>query len=246
MDTNLQLDDQLWELVKQIDVRGKPIERYVGYEFLRAFKECVIGLSPLLDTAELKRLRRNLEARLSRYANWIRVDLYPYQNGIAYQTNFNMVFKTVRGTLYGHPDSILRPLFYTSHCLKRFEQRIKTEQYTKITSRYLHKYSRRATPNEILDEILVSRMPYLQFGLTQSPDIFINTLLGVLVAESFNNTYVAKSFLNYNYAEDVATWYQIKPTTAELDGQESITDCNIKDLLHHYAEPCNPVFVNSL
>lgn len=246
MDTNLQLDEKLWELAKQLDERAKPVERYQGYAFLQAFREAIAGLNPQLSTSELKRLRRNLEARLGRYARWIRVDLYPHEKGVAYQTNFNEVFKTRHGTIYGHPDGFLRPLFYTSHSLERFSQRTKARQYTKITSRYLKQYGRRPTPAEVLDEILVARAPWLEFGLIPKKEVYINTLLGILVVESFQNIYVAKTFILHNYGEEMASWYRVTATDTELSGEENIDRCNLKGLLHHYAEPCRPVFLQSL
>jgi len=244
MDTNLQLDQELWNLIKQCDSSAKPVERYVGYAFIQALKEAIVGLSPLLSSNELKRLRRNLESRLTKYARWIRVDLYPHKEGIAYQTNFNMVFKTSKGTIYGHPVGFLRPLFYTTHCLERFTQRTRPHQYTGISRQYLKEYSRRPTPNEILDAILIRRMPFLEFGLPQGTEIFINTLIGVLVVESFQNIYVAKTFLNHRYNTAEALWYRVTETDAELDGEENISRCNIKSLLNHQAEPCRPGFTS--
>lgn len=241
MDTNLQLDKELWELAKTIDVKAKPVERYAGLAFLDSFKIAKVGIDPCLSGNDLHVLRERMADQLDKYARWITIDFYPHEQGVSFYTNFNLVFKTAKGTLYGHPEGPLRSLFYTAHSLERFIKRTDEQQYKVITETYLKKYGRRATPHEILDEILLSDLTSLEFGITNGIDIYLNTKIGVLVLESRKDCYVAKTFINTNYAQRNALWYK----SNNVEGY-FMDDYDIKHLLNGHSEPCDPLFVKEL
>lgn len=232
MKTNIYLDKDLWSMACKVDVRAKPVERYIEMAFTQAFRAAMKGLHQTLPNNEKKVLSERLHAELRHYAKWITVDLTPNKEGVAYTTNLSTIFKTTKGMWYGHHPGPLRQLFYSTHCLERFIERSKDSQYKHVIQCYFDRYGRAPNPVEVIDYLILDNWQDLEFGLVPSTEVYLNIGIGILVLDSYDDVYCAKTFLLPSYNVD-ASWYKLDNTNPNV---------NIKERLCQYAVPCNPTF----
>lgn len=144
-----------------------------------------------------------------RYGRWINLTNFKAKSpdAILFQTNFNRVYKVEnQGILYGSPsESICGGIFYTSHCLERFEERADTTVYTSVANEMKKLYKTEPTSADIIIGLIVASN--LEYGKWREFR-YLNIHTGALVIEDLNDVFIAKTFLTPDMLYKEMTWYQ--------------------------------------
>lgn len=185
-----------------------------------------------------KKLREEIINRLRRkYGRWINLTNFKAKNPykISFQTNFNRVYRIKNvGILYGSPSEIVcEGIFYTSHCLERFEERAKPELYENVTNTLKHLYKTEPTSADILmGLILTSDYEYGKWKSTvygtEKKFYYLNVSVGALALEDLGDVFIAKTFLTPDMLHPKMKW--LKPLLNEDEDEEKIT--SFKELIN--------------
>lgn len=157
-----------------------------------------------------KKLKNEIISRLRhKYGRWINLTNFKIKNPaeIYFQTNFNRVYKVEdMGILYGSPSELICDgIFYTSHCLERFEERANPEFYDPITEEMKKIYKTEPTSADIMIGLIMSSN--MEYGRWKD-FCYLNVRVGALVLENLTDVFIAKTFLTPDMLHPEMTWYQ--------------------------------------
>lgn len=149
-----------------------------------------------------------LERMKNKYGRWINILNFKFKNSnvAVYETNFNRVYRIKNtGILYGSPSNHLcGNIFYTSHCLERFEERVPPEHYFPVINELHRIYKTEPTSADIIVALVLCSN--LEYAL-KDQFCYLNVRVGVLVLEILDNLFIAKTFLTEDMLKDDLQWY---------------------------------------
>lgn len=150
-----------------------------------------------------------------RYSKWINVKMFKIKGpgSISSNTNFSQVFKTPNGMLFrAASKGICKDIFFTSHCLERFEERIDPNLIAPFTEWLAGKIKAKPTTYDILSGLLFVER---DFEYAKSKEFwYLNLKVGILVMENFDYIFVVKTFLSPEMAVEKLPWYSPQLTPA--------------------------------
>ena len=164
------------------------------------------------------KLREEVVTRLRRkYGRWINLTNFKAKNpyDISFLTNFNRVYRIKNiGILYGSPsEMVCEGIFYTSHCLERFEERADPELYKNVTEALTRIYKTKPTSADIMmGLILTSNYEYGKWKSIEYEDnklfYYLNVSVGALALEDLGDLFIAKTFLTPDMLHPEMKWLQ--------------------------------------
>lgn len=171
----------------------------------------------------LNKLRR-------KYGRWINLTNFKIKDvdRCVFMTNFNRVYDVKgHGKLYGSPSqNICGNVFYTTHCLERFEERVPEYLYEPITKQLKKNYKADPTSADIIVALVV--LSNKEFGVWKEFK-YLNLDVGALVMEDLGDIFIAKTFLAPDMLNEEMRWYA--PVVTKDDTFNSFAD-----LLKHKSE----------
>jgi len=186
-----------------------------------------------VSKADRERIRDNiLEQLRSYYGKWISV--VNFDKKFRFRTNFEFVYKTEHGRLYGNPPgTYFANLFFTSHSLEQFEQRVGQEKYRDFASVYRKANGTNPTAADVLAFFVLFAF---QFAIHKN-FIYLNVNYGILVIEVLEqNVCIVKTFLSPEMNVPIMQWRIAHPESRVfLDGID--TD----HFLNHASEFSEPI-----
>jgi len=166
-----------------------------------------------------KLIKEKLISRLrNKYGRWINLTNFKFKSphNLVYSTNFNRVYKVKSsGILYGSPSqNICGNMFYTSHCLERFEERVPPLHYSPLIEDFQRIQKNEPTSADIVAGLVVaSNMEY-----AIKPNFcYLNVRVGVLVIENFGDLFIAKTFLTPDMLNDLEWFQPLSRTKRDLN-----------------------------
>lgn len=131
-----------------------------------------------------------------------------------WESNFEYVYKTEWGRLYSC--SRFYKLFFTSHCLDRWDERVDTNKYKYFSKAFYKKFHTHPTSLDILN-FLISLC--FQYGMKKesSQFRFLNINQGCLLIEIIGDIYIVKTFLSHDMIEKDVKWYNIDEVIESLE-----------------------------
>jgi hypothetical protein len=133
------------------------------------------------------------------YGKWVSITQYDRKG--RFKTNINQVFKTDQGKLYNFID--FKNMFFTSHSLERFEERVSNEKYKDI----INIYKKIKVNPSIIDVINVLLKVCSQFSIDDNGFLYLNINFGILVVQSINqNVCIVKTFLSPEMNKSFLKW----------------------------------------
>lgn len=176
----------------------------------------------------------------TRYGKFFDISDFSYRNrrdSFRFNTNLHYSYKHKKGILYGHaPETFLRPLFYTSHSLERFQERVDPELYKGLTEVYRRLRGCDPTPASLLDILIRSTKSW---GHDKGCK-YLNVVFGSLVIETFKNVLVCKTFLTPDMLRGDVEWRVID--SIDVAGEEYYHMNKLTDLFEHRSAPKDPLF----
>lgn len=141
------------------------------------------------------------------YGKWI--SIINFDKKLKFATNFEFVYKTEFGRLYANPPkSGFEHLFFTSHSLKQFDERVPLDKLNDFRLVYKKSFGIDPTAADIL---LFFVILCFQFGV-KDKFIFINVNYGILVVEVLGDAcFIVKTFLSPDMVTPDISWYNLKP-----------------------------------
>lgn len=157
-----------------------------------------------------KKLRNEILRRLrTKYGRWINLTNFKAKDpgSITFQTNFNRVYRVEdQGILYGSPsEMVCDGIFYTSHCLERFEERADSQLYEPVTNEMKGIYGTEPTSADIMIGLVMSSN--YEYGRWRE-FCYLNVRVGALVLEDLGDVFIAKTFLTPDMLHSEMKWYQ--------------------------------------
>jgi hypothetical protein len=179
-----------------------------------------------------------------RYGKFFDITEFSYKNrrdSFRFNTNLHYSYKHKMGILYGHaPDTFLRPLFYTTHSLERFQERVDPELYKMISLAYRKLWGSEPTPAAILDVLIRSSHSWGYDKRCQ----YMNVIFGSLVIEKFRHVLVCKTFLTPDMLKDGVEWKRLE--AIDIAGEKQFHMNKLTDLFEHKSAPAEPIFYNEM
>lgn len=180
--------------------------------FQRSFEE-VLGVSfskKRISKRKEKAIKNLILQKLrNKYGRWINLTNFKIKNinQCLFATNFNRVYNVEgQGKLYGNPsDSISGGVFYTTHCLERFEERVPPHLYEPITDRLKTSFKSEPTSADIMFGLVMSSNR--EHGVWEGFK-YLNINVGALVLEDLGDVFIAKTFLTPDMLDPGLKWYQ--------------------------------------
>lgn len=155
-------------------------------------------------------LRKKIRARLSQklrahYGKY--VTIYEFDKRMQFRTNFEYVYKTEHGKLYGcGPQTSLNFLYFTSHSLEQFDERVPQSMYADLSQVFRKGYETYPTAMDIMKFFLISAT---QFGFHKQ-FVHANINYGTLVLEPLTpEIFIVKTFLSPEMTDKNAVWYNL-------------------------------------
>lgn len=141
-----------------------------------------------------------------RYGPLINIQIINMKKWI-WSSNFEFIFKTNLGRLYSCLP--FNNLFFTSHCLERWDERVAPEKYKEFSSAFHKKYLTYPTSLDILNFLIT--IP-LQYGMVDPNDLYryLNINQGCIVLEVLGEVVIAKTFLSHEMIPENVTWYDFE------------------------------------
>lgn len=222
--------------------------------FQEAFNK-VLGANFAKKRISQRKEKRIKEAVLhqlrAKYGRWINLMNFKIKdkNRAFYRTNFNRVYKVEGlGILYGSPSHMLcGNIFYTSHCLERFEERADPFLYEPVKNRIRELYKTEPTSADIMIGLIMSTN--YEYGVWKEFK-YLNVQIGVLVLQDLGDVFIAKTFLTPDmlYEGMKERWYQpvLKVSTREIGEHFLDIDSfhSFADLLKHESRKIEkPTFI---
>jgi len=224
-------DDETWEMLKAYFEFINPVEKYFNISLSYIFEETLVEIYgkknvEKFSKKKLEKIKTKIQNKLrTRYGKYITLSqlIWHRRSGnFRFVTNFNSTYKTKKGILYGHyKTGRLRQIFYTSHCLQRFDERINKEQYAKFSKIYKRLNGVYPIANDLIDFLIYCAY---QYGIAKDYR-YLNIYFGTLVVQTFRNIYIVKTFLLPEmHDERKVDWYKLAPNKfdEENDGMMEI------------------------
>jgi hypothetical protein len=175
--------------------------------------EKVLGVSfakERIGKRKAKAIRNLILLKLQKkYGRWINLTNFKIKNinQCLFMTNFNRVYNVEgQGKLYGNPShSISGGVFYTEHCLERFEERVSPHLYEPVTERLRFTFKAEPTSADIMFGLVMSSN--LEHGVWKEFK-YLNINVGALVLEDLGDVFIAKTFLTPDMLYADMKWYQ--------------------------------------
>jgi len=143
-----------------------------------------------------------------KYGKWVNLtNVKLKKNGqMAFRTNLDRTFIVPdRGRLYGaYYHTISGNVFFTEHCLERFEERANMEFLDGIINAARRGLDAEPTAVDILS-LLINYGP-LDYGRNKD-HLHISVLSGIIALEDLGDVFIAKTFLSENMIKDIQ-WYR--------------------------------------
>lgn len=164
--------------------------------------------------------RDNIIKELRRYyGEWVNLYDFKIKRFMA-QTNFECVYKTDLGRLFGHPPSTIHDhLFYTSHCFEQYRDR---SNYVSSFPLLILAFKRTRNVEPTAADILKFWTLFAEDFCRTDKCIYVNVRNGVLVFERFSQgILVAKTFLLPDMDYPKKGWFRSSCRGLNLDPTSS-------------------------
>lgn len=181
----------------------------------------------------------------SRYGKWMTVrDLrWARRGGLSFKSNYCSTYKTSQGLLYGHSvDSSLREVFYTTHSLQRFEERMPEQLLEEIRKGFKLYRKYEPTTVDVFDHEIRNARDY---GV-DSDHRYLNIYFGALVIQTFRGVHIVKTFLTPEMLRDKdCRWLRAIPSQYDIENNDGEPYINgLTELFDHKTEQYEPTFLN--
>lgn len=181
-----------------------------------------------------KKIKERLIKKLqSKYGRWINITNFKIKDidHVRFLTNFNRVYKVKGlGILYGCPsERVCGGVFYTQHCLERFEERLDPVFYSPLALELKKSYGVEPTIADILvGMVMTSNFEYAQ----KDQFYYLNIRVGILVLKNFQDVFIVKTFLTPEMLQTPLEWF--KPLlTQEQDHNPNNFFRSFSDMVNH-------------
>ncbi|RLG45583.1 MAG: hypothetical protein DRN81_01310 [Thermoproteota archaeon] len=170
-----------------------------------------------------KKIKEYVENKLRhKYGKWVNMTDFKIKNisNIFFKTNLDRVFNVPGlGKLYGaYYRCCCGNIFFTEHCLERFEERANPLIYILLRRRMEEHLKGPATSVDILSGLLSASS--LEYGRKDNY-YHVNATVGILVVEDFGDVFIAKTFLSPDMIKPVK-WF--KPDIYDRETVSSFSD----------------------
>jgi len=197
-----------------------------------------------------KEVTRKIQLRYGKYFSLKGFNFINRRDSFNFGTNLNYSYKHKKGVLYGHaPDTFLRPLFYTTHSLDRFTERVDPDSYKKISEAFRRSNGTDPSPADILD---IFAKGSFSFGYDKDYR-FLNVFWGTLVLEMYKDVLVCKTFLLPEMVKEGVNWRKIEAVKIEGGSEDDSEDDSgdyylnkITDLFAHKSTETVPEFYEDI
>lgn len=246
-----EVSDGMFEILKAyFDSNIKEVEKYaaanISILISQAFNDvCGNKNFKRPSKKQTKKIKEIILKRIRfRYGKYFDITEFTYRNrrdSFRFNTNLHYSYRHTKGVLYGHaPDTFLRPLFYTTHALERFEERVDPELYKDITYAYKRVWGSTPTPATILDILIRSSINWGQ----DKNCMYMNVIFGSLVIEQYKHVLVCKTYLTPEMHHENVDWRQIE--AIDVAGEKTFHLTKITDLFEHKSIPDEKEFYEDL
>jgi hypothetical protein len=246
-----EIKDGMYDILKaHFDSDIKEVERYTAANLSvlisQAYNEvCGKDFFKRPSKKQTRRIRETILKRIRlRYGKYFDLTDFIYRNrrdSFRFNTNLSYSYRHKKGILYGHaPDTFLRPLFYTTHSLERFEERVDPKLYGSLTWVYKKLWGCDPTPASILDILIKSSFSWGNDKICQ----YLNVIFGSLVIERYKNVLVCKTFLTPNMLREDVNWRKLD--SIDVAGEQSFHMNKLTDLFEHRSVPSEPIFYDDM
>lgn len=143
------------------------------------------------------------------YGRWVNLsDFKVKDDRIRFRCNLAYAYKNVLGVIYAPTNvSTAKDILYTSHCFERFEERADERM---LSSMYFYLEKSKNTRVNAADVLFIMvNMCNFEYAV-KDRFCFLNTQLGVLVLEDYDDLFIAKTFLSPEMADLTLQWYKPK------------------------------------
>jgi len=145
-----------------------------------------------------KKIKEYVAIRIrKKYGKWVNMTNFKLKGNyhIQFKTNLDRVFTvTDHGRLFGaNYHKACGNIFYTEHCLERFEERVDPIVYEFIMDRIKAIAGSFPTTVDVLSMMIIGS-PF-EYGKIEN-HYHLNIVSGVVVLEDFGNVFIAKTFLS--------------------------------------------------
>lgn len=244
-------DDSTWEILKAYFEYIKPVEVHANISLSYVFEETLIEVygkkNPEKHSKKKlekikEKIQNKLRTRFGKYITLSQLIWHRRSGNFRFVTNFNSTYKTRKGLLYGHyKTGRLRQIFYTSHCLQRFEERINEERYANFRKAYKKVNGVYPIANDIIDFLIYCSY---QYGIAKDYR-YLNIYFGTLVVEVLKDIYIVKTFLLPEmHDERKVDWYKIIPNKFDEENDGMMEIDSMTDFFFHKAKKDEPMFFN--
>jgi len=157
-----------------------------------------------------KKIKDEVTRRVrNKYGRWVSLTHFKINNvnkTMYFNTNLDRVFTVAgQGKLYGsYYHSCCGNIFFTEHCLERFEERIGPILYDHLAKKLEESLNGPATSVDILSGMTLSGD--LEYGRHENY-YHLNANVGILVLEDFGDVFIAKTFLSPEMIKPIK-WYK--------------------------------------
>jgi hypothetical protein len=178
-----------------------------------------------ISQRKAKKIEQEITTRLrNKYGKWVNMSFFKIKSVSQMQfiTNLDKVFTVPdHGTLYGSVyHSSCGNIFFTSHALERFEQRVDKGRYNWF--RTWIKGVQKSDPTSV--DILCGMIQSSGFVYGRYGDFcHLNLTLGILVLEDLGDIFIAKTFLSPDMVKPVK-WYCPDIKAGDVDSINSFVD----------------------
>lgn len=165
-----------------------------------------VGEKPFRSIGKRKRKKvveyvlKKLRAHYGKYINILSFD----KKG-RYVTNFDYVFKTEYGRLYGYdPYTNMSLTFLTTHSLERFEERVPEDNYRDFITIFKQYFGVEPTAADVLKYLMLVAV---EMGITKDC-FYVNFVHGVAVIEPLpNGIFIVKTVLTPEMVNRKIDWF---------------------------------------
>lgn len=162
-----------------------------------------------ISQRKANKIEKEIKTRLrNKYGKWVNMSFFKIKDisKMQFITNLDKVFTVPdHGTLYGSVyHSTCGNIFFTSHSLERFEERVDKKKYNWF--QMWAKHSQKSEPTSV--DILCGMIQSSGFVYGRYGDFcHLNLTLGILVLEDLGDIFIAKTFLSPEMIKPVK-WYR--------------------------------------
>jgi len=242
-----EVTDGMFDILKaHFDSDIKKIEKYLPANLSRLITDtfaevCGKGYTKRPSKKQIKKIKNGVVQKIRlRYGKFFDLNDFEYHNrkdSFRLITNLNYSYRHKKGLLYGHPpDTYLRPLFYTTHSLERFQERVDQKHYKPLAEAYKRVWGSDPTPASILDILVGSSLIWGHNRESQ----FLYPLFGSLLIDNYKGVLVCKTFLLKHMLSEDISWNKVD--AIEIAGEEKIHLSKISDIFEHKSSSAEPSF----